>query len=59
VNGRRRRLILSGFPDDPRSGLVHVLGRLAGLVGLEDVLLKDFINGPPFSAAGIRKPSIA
>ncbi len=40
----RKLFVRSGFPDDPRSGLVNVLGRLAGLVGIAQVLLKDSIN---------------
>ena len=36
--GRRKRLLFCRFPDDTRSGLVHIHGCLAGLMGLAQVL---------------------
>src|SRR5208337_3786429 len=40
-----RLFVFRRFPDDPRSGLVEVLGRLAGLVRLTQVIRKRHAHG--------------
>ena len=41
----RVTLLSRRLPDEPRGGLVHVLGRWSGPVRLADVLYKRLISG--------------
>ena len=41
----RRELVLGRISDDRRSGLAHILGRLAGLVSFEQMLRKGYTHG--------------